>query len=93
MLLTLLLVSPRSSLRGYCRRYLLEPFPNLFIGKVSKVFLQDVFKRIREGNVQAVAIVSRGASDIGCDLVLFGSHSKEVVDCDGLTLIRNKSVR
>ena len=84
------LVRPRPSLRGYCRRYLLEPATNLFVGVGSALLLRDIVERIESAKVEAVVIVGDKKREMGMRLKVLGPSDRKIVDCDGISLVMKK---
>lgn len=91
MWIVLSLNKPRASLRGYCRRFLLEPVPNMFVGKANRVLAEDLTIRLEESGIEAVMVCQHRKSDTGMSIKIFGTPSRTVVDMDGLHLISVKS--
>ena len=85
--------NPRASLRGYCRRFLLEPSPNMFVGKANRVLVEDLMNRLEESGIEAVMVRQHRNSDTGLAIRIFGSPSRSVVDMDGFQTIAIKSSR
>lgn len=88
MFIVLKISSPRASLRGYCRRFLLEPAANVFVGKGNKRLFDDLARRLDESGVEAVMVRSRADSDLGCDVRVFGNPPRSIVDLDGFVCIK-----
>lgn len=91
MLLVVVLNNPRASLRGYCRRFLAEPHPNVFVGQTTRLLLDDVVKRIDEAGIKALMIVGSTKSDTGCRMKTFGDVDRFLVDSDGMQLVSKKT--
>lgn len=87
MWIVLQLTKPRSSLRGYCRRFLLEPSPNLFVGAATRPLLEDLISRIEKAAIDAVLVAQDRRSDIGAKIKLFGVPHRTTVDVDGVQLV------
>jgi len=87
MWLVLQIKKPRDSLRGYCRRFLLEPAPNLFVGKANKTLAEDLVRRITESGIDAVMVWQYRQSDLGLRIKVFGSPDRSVVELDGFQVI------
>jgi len=87
MVVVLERVSP--SLRGELTRWLLEPKTGVFIGRVSAMVRDKLWERIRGkvGEGGAVLIYSADTEQ-GFAFRVHGDPSREVVDFDGLSLIR-----
>lgn len=85
------LVKPRDSLRGYCRRFLLEPAPNLFVGKVNKTLAEDIVSRVTESGIDGVMICQCRKSDLGLRIKVFGNPDRAVVDLGGLQVVSRKT--
>ena len=93
MWLVLQLNKPRASLRGYCRRFLLEPSPNLFVGKANRTLFDDIDQRIKESGIDAVVVVGHSKTDLGLIVKNYGAAPRSVVNLDGFQAILRKSKR
>lgn len=91
MLIVLQLVKPRASLRGYCRRFLLEPSANLFVGRANKDLLEDLSKKVDESGICAVLVIQDKKMDMGVRLKVFGKPNRSVIDFDGFQAISRKT--
>lgn len=91
MLVILVLENPRASLRGYCRRFLLEPHANVFVGQATRPLLEDLASRIERSGIIAVLIASTRKADNGCRIKLFGDPHRKVVDLEGLQIVTRES--
>lgn len=90
MWLVLHLNKPRKSLRGYCRRFLLEPSTNLFVGKINKTLFNDLDKRLVESGINAVLVVGHSKSDLGLVMRTYGTPIRNVITLDGFQAINRK---
>ncbi len=81
---------PRGSLRGYCRRYMLEPSPNLFVGKATKTLKEDIERRIEESGSDGFLIRECRESDLGLSIRIFGNPEREIVDLNGFQVVKKK---
>lgn len=93
MWIVLVLNKPRASLRGYCRRFLLEPSPNLFVGKATRTLAEDLVARIEKSGIDAVMIGPRKRSDSGLWVRVFGSPARQVADLNGFQVVSMESTR
>ena len=93
MWLVVQLTRPRQSLRGYCRRFLLEPSANLFVGKANRVLFDDLDKRIEESGIDAVVVAGHTKADLGMVVRVYGSPSRSIINLDGLQVVLRKSKR
>ncbi|MBE7540625.1 MAG: type I-E CRISPR-associated endoribonuclease Cas2 [Opitutaceae bacterium] len=87
------LIKPRQSLRGYCRRFLVEPSANLFVGKANRVLFDDLDKRVLDSGIDAVVIAGNTKSDLGLVIRVYGSPDRSIVSLDGFQVILRKSKR
>lgn len=76
-------------LRGELTRWLLEVHTGVFVGSISAMVRELVWKlvieKLREGGG---IMIHNAANEQGYTLRMFGNTSREVVDFDGLALIR-----
>ncbi|KAB2839357.1 MAG: type I-E CRISPR-associated endoribonuclease Cas2 [Burkholderiales bacterium] len=91
MWIVIALNKPRPALRGYCRRFLLEPQSNLFVGNATKPLVLDLIARIESMRADAVLIYGHRGSDLGLGIKIFGRCDRQPTDFDGLQLILRKS--
>ncbi len=80
-------VSP--SVRGYLSRWLIEPKAGVFVGKVSTLVRDLLWKKIQSyiGKGAAVLIWSAN-NEQGFDMRMIGDRKKVIVDVEGLKLIK-----
>ena len=77
------------SLRGELTRWLIEPYPGGFVGDVSAMVRDRLWdkccaRRKTGGVIQAWST----NTEQGFDIKALGLTRREVIDCDGLRLIR-----
>ncbi len=77
------------SLRGELSRWLIEPHPGVFVGHVSAMVRErlwmKVCSKLKGGG--ALLIYSTN-NEQRCKMEMFGYTKREIVDFDGLQLIR-----
>jgi CRISPR-associated protein Cas2 len=77
------------SLRGELTRWLLEPRTNVFVGTVTAMVRDRLWAKVctsvRGG---AAMLLYRTDNEQGFAIRTWGSTSRELVDFDGLTLVR-----
>jgi hypothetical protein len=93
MWLVLHLNKPRQSLRGYCRRFLLEPSSNFFVGKGNRKLFDDLDKRIKESGINAIIVAGHSRSDLGMVIRTYGESPRQVINLDGFQAIVRKTNR
>jgi len=78
-----------SSLRGELTRWLIEPHPGVFVGDVSALVRDRLWdkccSRSRGGGVIQAWTTN---TEQGFDIRAFGLTRREIIDCDGLRLVR-----
>ena len=78
-----------ASLRGELTRWLLEPRTNVFVGTVTAMVRERLWAKVctsaRDGGAM---LLYRTDSEQGFAIRAWGSTSREIVDFDGLTLVR-----
>ena len=88
MLLMVLERVPRS-LRGELSRWLIEPHTGVFVGSVSAMVRDRLWdkcrKRLRSGGMTQIWSTN---TEQGYDIRMWGITQREVVDFEGLRLIR-----
>ncbi|MCD6299716.1 MAG: type I-E CRISPR-associated endoribonuclease Cas2 [Dehalococcoidales bacterium] len=90
MVLMILEKVPRS-LRGELSRWLIEVQPGVFVGKVSAL-VRDLLwdKCLKKGLRGSCCQVWTTNNEQGFAIRLFGDSTREVVDMDGLYLVRKR---
>lgn len=86
-----ILEKPRASLRGYCRRFLIEPASNIFVGKTNKVLFEDLTEKIKQSGINATIIHDSRKSDLGFRAIVFGNPARQIVDLGGFQAILRKN--
>lgn len=83
-----------ASIRGELSRWLLEPRAGVFVGRLSAEVrdrLWDELARAASSSIahEPAAILIHGeANEQGYDVRVFGEPTRELVDFEGLTLVR-----
>lgn len=87
-MVVIVLTACPEGLRGYLTRWLWEISPGVFVGKVSKRVRQAVWARVQEMSKDGRALLVYSArNEQGFDFEVH-RHDWEVVDMEGLRLIR-----
>lgn len=77
-----------ASLRGELTRWLLEPHPGVFVGRVSALVRDKLWEKVCASAKDGAAIlVHHTDTEQGYAIRLWGRTSRRVVDFDGLSLI------
>lgn len=80
-------VSP--GLRGEISKWMVEPAPGVFLGRISAVVADGLWRRICSEVGEGWAVMGRSAAtDQGFALRTAGESRREIVDIDGLFLVR-----
>ena len=80
-------VSP--SLRGELTRWLLEPRTGVFVGNVSAMVRDRLWERVcRKMGEGGGILVHNTDNEQGYAMRLWGTPNREIVDFDGLSLVR-----
>lgn len=79
-------------LRGYLTRWLIEVKAGVFVGKVSGRVREKLWERVCRRNLGGRSVlIYRTRSDQGFEVRGFGDATREIVDFDGLKLVRRKN--
>lgn len=91
-MVVLILERVGSSLRGELSRWMLEPKTGVFVGRVSAMVRERLWEMVcRDAGTKAGATMIYGAdNEQGYQLKSWGDPSRDVVDFEGLQLIRIK---
>jgi len=77
------------SLRGELTRWLLEPRAGVFVGRVSARVRDRLWDKIcRSPGIGAAVLVYTTNTEQGFALRVFGDTSREIVDYEGIWLLR-----
>lgn len=78
-----------ASLRGELSRWMIEPKSGVFIGKINATVREKLWemccRRVREGGILQAWRIN---NEQGFDLRTYGITSREVINIDGLKLVR-----
>ncbi|WP_448576222.1 type I-E CRISPR-associated endoribonuclease Cas2e [Thermomicrobium sp.] len=88
-MIVLLVERVKPSLRGELTRWLLEPRPGVFVGQVSARVRDRLWDKLcRSLDSGAALLIYTTNTEQGFGLRSFGDTSRELVDFEGLWLIR-----
>ena len=77
------------NLRGNLCKWMLEAKPGVFIGKISAVVRDELWKTIQEEkNMTGALLVYNAPTEMGFVMEMAGEPTRSVVDLDGLQLIK-----
>jgi CRISPR-associated protein Cas2 len=90
MMVVMILERVPSGLRGKLTRWLLEPRAGVFIGTVSAEVRERLWNLSRQkgGRKGAGILVYSSNTEQGFRVQSFGDGSREMIDCEGLQLVR-----
>jgi CRISPR-associated protein Cas2 len=78
-----------SALRGSLTRWLLEVHAGVFVGHVSPAVRDRLWAMVQgRRRLGACTLITRAATEQGFTIVTSGDPRRQVIDCDGLTLLR-----
>ena len=78
-----------TSLRGNLTRWLVEPHPGIFVGKISALVRDELWNLCLETRaVGGLIQIWSAANEQGLDIRSFGKTTRQLVDFDGLWLVR-----
>ena len=76
-------------LRGELSRWMIEPKTNVFVGKMSAMVRDKLWQRVQDHRAGGAAILAYPApTEQGFLLKSCGDPTRELVNYDGLTLVR-----
>lgn len=79
----------KPGLRGELNRWFLELKPGVFVGNVNARIRELLWERIRNGEMADGAVmVYPSANEQGFGMCIFGQPHREVIDLEGVQLIR-----
>lgn len=76
-------------LRGDLSRWMLQPQTNVFVGDVSAMVRERLWKRVCKHRATGACLMVNGAAnEQGFEMCQFGDRTRELIDIDGLALVR-----
>ena len=91
-MVVLLLQRVPPSLRGELTRWLIEPSAGVFVGKVSAMVRDRLWdKAMAEAKDGAGVLIYDAPTEQGFLVRLFGEPTRDLVDCEGVTLVYIRS--
>ncbi len=80
-------VSP--SLRGELSRWMIEPKPGVFVGKLSALVREKLWKKITTlSETGGGMLIYSNNNEQGYSIVSFGYMRRKIVDMEGLSLVK-----
>ena len=80
-------VSP--SLRGELSRWMIEPKPGVFVGKLSALVRGKLWEKIVKASDKGGGmLIYPNNNEQGYSVISFGGMRREIVDIEGLSLVR-----
>ncbi len=88
-MLVMVLEAAPPSLRGELSRWLVEPHPGVFVGHVSALVREKLWEKCCQG-IRAGGVVQMWSTNNEQHFAMrtYGNTRREVVDCEGLQLVR-----
>lgn len=78
-----------AGVRGELTRWLLEPKTGVFVGKISAMVRERLWDRVcAYAGTGGAMLIHAAEGEQGYTMRLHGSTSRDLVDFDGLTLVR-----
>jgi CRISPR-associated protein Cas2 len=87
------LLSSDTLLEGQINRKLLEVRAGLFVGSLSKKQMEILWEAVVKSKPKAALLVYAAKTEIGVSMKATGDSKYQVVNSDGLQLVRYKTVR
>ncbi|MCC5877798.1 MAG: type I-E CRISPR-associated endoribonuclease Cas2 [Candidatus Sumerlaeia bacterium] len=89
-MMVLILEKVPESLRGELSRWLLEPKSGVFIGNVSTLVREKIWELVQERlrPSSGAVLAWNSPTEQGFTVLTRGKTSRELVNCDGLQLVR-----
>ncbi len=87
-MIVLILEAVRPALRGEITRWLLEPHPGVFVGRVSAMVRELLWEKCCQASGSGgVILIHAAVNEQGYAIRLHGRTRRKVVDMEGLQLI------
>lgn len=90
-MVVIVLENASPKLRGELTRWLLETKPGVFVGKVSAMVRQRIWGKVVESNGTTGAVMLYASdSEQGFSMEMCGEPTRQVIDIEGIQLIKIK---
>ena len=88
-MVVMILEKASSSMRGELTRWLIEPYPGVFVGHVSAMVRDRLWEKCTMGGkAGGVLQIWNTNTEQRCAMRAFGITRREIVDLEGVQLIR-----
>lgn len=88
-MVVLIVEKVRRSLRGELSRWMIEPRTGVFVGTLSALVRDKLWEKVAEGTAEGGAVMLySAANEQGFAIRTCGATSREIVDYEGLFLVR-----
>ena len=82
----------RRGLRGELSRWMIEPKTGVFVGTLSALVRDKLWEKVTRETVEGGAVILfSAANEQGFAIRTCGETQREVIDCEGLLLVRMPS--
>ena len=91
MFTTLRITAVPDHLRGYLSRFLVEYGTGLYVGNVSKRVAESLWTKAVDAAAEGeiIMVTSSPRSEQGFNVQLHNARGKDVIDLDGVTLVKS----
>ena len=77
------------SLRGQLCKWMLETKPGVFIGKISALVREHLWKMVQEdAETSSALLIYNAPTELGFEIQMLGEPTRSVIEFDGLQLIK-----
>lgn len=91
-MMVLVLEAVKPALRGEITRWLLEPHPGVFVGRVSALVRERLWEKCCKACASGgVILIHAAQNEQGYAVRLYGNTRRDVVDMEGLQLIMKRA--
>lgn len=77
-----------NSLRGELTRWIIEVKPGVFVGKVSGLVREKLWKKVESTDHNGALMVYSDDTEQGFSMKMCGNPTRSIVDIDGIQLIK-----
>ncbi len=88
-MVVLILEKVPTGLRGEISRWMIEPRAGVFVGKISAMVREKLWRKACSGSKGGgVTIIYSTNNEQGFTINTYGGTSRQMIDCDGLWMVR-----
>lgn len=93
-MVVLILEKTTASLRGEISRWMIEPRTNVFVARMTSTVRDQLWEKVcKAKRIGGAVLIHAAQNEQGFTVKTHGDPTREIVDLDGLTLVRIPPVK